>query len=119
MAKKICPSKFTSLIKIQERSLLTDNMSVDFNENFIDTETVWAGCKTTRGQEVFGDINTAREITHIFTIRYLDYLTQEYYILYDNKRYDILDVENIDEENRFMRLRCNVRGSDELEATKF
>lgn len=119
MAKKICPSDFKNLITIQNRALNPDNTTADFNIDFTDKVQVWAGIKTTRGQEVFGDVNTAREITHIFTIRYIDYLTQEYWILFKDKRYDILDVENIDERNKFMRLRCNVRGSEEIAPTSF
>jgi len=119
MAKKICISDFKNLIKLQTRELQTDNYSPDFNLDYKDKVEVWAKIQTTIGKEIFAGVNVDRDVTHIFTIRYIDYITAQYWILFEGKRYDILNVENIDEENKFMRLRCNVRGEDELQSTGF
>lgn len=114
MAKKICPSDFKHKILIQSRELLPDNTSVDFHLNFIDGVNAWASIQTTRGREYVGQVNTETGNTHIFIMRYIPNITSQHWILYKEKRYDVADVENIDENNRYLRLRCNERGTKDL-----
>ena len=117
MAKKICPSDFKHLIAIQNRKTLPDNAGVDFKLEFDAGIKAWAMIKTTRGSEFMGDLNIARDGTHIFTMRYIPAITAQNWVLYDERRFDILHVENIDEENRFLKLRCNERGSTDFPRT--
>ena len=119
MAKKICPSDFTHQIALQSRELKPDDASVDFKLEFDAGIKTWAMIKTTRGREFIGDVNTAEGVTHIFTIRYLNFVTSQHWVLYDERRFDILDVENIDEKNRFLRLRCSERGTKDLNRTSW
>jgi SPP1 family predicted phage head-tail adaptor len=87
--------------------------------------TVFADIKTKTTANFFNGINQGNTTTHIFTIRYtpaiytqLQELTQEYWILYNGKRYHIVNLENINEENLLIRFNAKVRGKDSVEFSK-
>lgn len=87
--------------------------------------TAFADIKTKTTANFFNGINQGNTITHIFTIRYtptiytqLQELTQEYWILYNEKRYHITNLENINEEDMLIRMNSRVRGKDSIEFSK-
>lgn len=101
------------LISLQDRSITPPSGDdVDYSETFTGNADVWAMVDTKRGETVFDGTNTERDVTHRFYIRYLSGITAETWIEENNIKYDILDVENLNEENRFMLLRASKRGSE-------
>ena len=91
---------------IKEPTDATGNYSLDFKKKI----TVWASIKSVVGIVVFDSVNMDKTVSHLMTIRYLPFITQEHWIWYDSKYYDIIKIENLNEQNRFQRLHCNLRG---------
>ena len=70
-------------------------------------------------------MNSSTTISHIFTVQYvnalyalLNDLTQDCWILYNNKRYYISTIENVDEADKLIRFVGNFRGKNDIELTK-
>jgi hypothetical protein len=91
---------------IVEPKDLTSNYDLSFKKKL----SVWASWKTIKGDVIFDEVNTDKTITHIGVIRYLPFLTQEYWVYYDNRYFDIVRVQDINEQKRFQILYCNLRG---------
>jgi len=119
-SKRICIGALNRKIVLNTRIIIPPvNGSVDFTESFTEPKTVWANIVTKVGAEIFDDTNTVKNISHEVYIRYTAGITPEKWLKLssinsDNNDYlDILKVENINEENRFYRLSCNIRGRDD------
>lgn len=101
------------LIKIQERSLNTQfQTGVKDQITFTTIAEPWAMVETTKGSIFFGGVGLDREYSHKFYIRYRCNIDQTKFIEYKKKRYDILDVENLDERDEFLLLRCFPTGTN-------
>jgi head-tail adaptor len=61
---------------------------------------------------------TAVQPTHIFYIRYRSDVTNETFISYASKYYDILRFTNLDEQNKFLKLEAVLSGSTSSAASK-
>lgn len=110
--KRVCSGSLNKKIKLKIRAITAPSGdSVDFGETFTDFITTWAMVQTKNGIVVFDDTNTAQKLSHEFYIRYIPNITFEKWLEYDGKNYNILNVENLNEENRFYLLQCNERGS--------
>ncbi len=116
--RRVCVADLDRLITIENRSITPPSAgSVDYTETFTTKDEpespsgeVWAKLETRNGESVFDATNVERTVTHKFTIRFIEGITAETWILYNGKRFDILDTENLDERNEFIVLPCNVRG---------
>ncbi len=106
-----CIGDLDTQIVLQDRSITPPTTTVDFSETFTENATVWAGMSTGRGKTTFDGSNTEQDITHEFTIRFLSGITAETWILFESRRFDILDVEDFEERHEWLILRCNERGS--------
>jgi len=113
--RAICAGDLDRRIELQTRGFKNCNTSVDFGQEFTKTKSTYAALVTARGKDIFAGANMETLVSHIFYIRYFDGLTSESWINYRSTRYDILEVENLDERNEFYALFCNVRGDDSLE----
>lgn len=108
-----CLGDMIHRIEIYDRTIkaptdATGNYSLDFKKKI----TVWASIETVVGVVIFDSVNMDRTISHKMVIRYLPFITVEYWVWYDSKYYDIIKIEDWNEEKRFQVLLCNVRGSD-------
>jgi len=84
---------------------------------FTDVIEVWGMVETSRGLIQLDQAEQKTStVTHKFYIRFGE-LTQEKFVLYKNNRYDILDVEDLDERSEFLCLRCCKLGDQEAEST--
>lgn len=111
--RRPCIGDMKETIVLQTRAITPINSeSVDFSEDFATSFTVQASTRTVRGKEIFDGTNIVGSITHEFTIRYNALITQEYWVLFNSERFNILDVEDLDERHRFMVLRCTDRGTN-------
>lgn len=90
----------------------------NYSLNLTQAIKVWASIETIKGDILFDSVNMERSICSLITIRYLPFITQEYWIAYNNTYYDILQVEDLNEQRRFQVLYCNVRGSTSKEVNK-
>ena len=117
---KICTSDFNRLIQILDRDISPPPRNdTELGEDFANVVHVWSSVKTVHGATIFDSVNTEQVLTHIFTTRWLGLgITSENWIIYNNSRFKILAVENIDEQNMYTRMRCILRGSVSKEATK-
>lgn len=108
-----CLGDMIHRIEIYDRTIkaptdATGNYSLDFKKKI----TVWASIETVVGIVIFDSVNMDRTVSHKMVIRYLPFITAEHWIWYDSKYYDIIKIEDWNEEKRFQTLHCNVRGSD-------
>lgn len=115
---RVCSGDMDKAITIYVRSITPpEGDSVDFNEIYSEPRNIKAMIETVRGITIFDGANVGTEVTHRITFRYVDNVTFENFIIYRNKRYKIVDVENQNERNNFYVLLCTDRGNDNLPAT--
>lgn len=107
-------SRYGKEIVLQNREISAPNFgSTDFDEIFTDTITVSALIDTQRGKTIFDGVATDRPITHKFCITWLSGVTDETWVLYGGRRFDIVDYENCGEKDELLILRCTERGTGE------
>ncbi len=81
-------------------------------------KTVWSSIETIKGPTTFNDVDTIKQISIEFKIRYRSDVTTETRVLFDGDYYEILEPPNQDKRNRFMFLRCALLGDKNLEVNK-
>jgi len=110
--RKICIGDLNNVIDLQERTLTAPSSGVDATETFIvDTPDVWAKIETVNGETIFDGTNTDINVTHRITIRFLPGITAETWVLFNGERLDILDVQNFEERDEWLLLKCTNRGT--------
>lgn len=119
--KRVCIGALNRKVIVNVRSITSpQNGGVDFSESFTEPKTVWSLIDTVDGLTIFDDTNTEQIITHNVYIRYFQTMTPEKWVKVlsvdggDDVYLNIIRVENFGENNRFYRLRCNLRGKDSL-----
>lgn len=115
----VCIGALNKKIAIQSRDMSFSSF-IDNDENFVTLYEPWARVTTKTQEAFFDETNTSGIITHTFDIRYnKNYtITSENFILYKSKRYKILKVENIGEDDLYIRMDCVIRGSENFEVNK-
>lgn len=107
-------AKSPHTITIQNRDIVAPIFgSVDFDEDFSNVVDVKSIIDTTRGVTLFDGVGTDRVITHIFKIAHITGVTAESWILFNGRRFDIIDVENCCEKDEILLLRSTERGTGE------
>lgn len=104
--RKICAGDLNKKITLQNRAITTSSANVDFTETFTENSVVWSMVETGSGSVYFDSVGVERTNSHKFYIRYITGITSETWILYGGRRYDILNVEDLDLNNDFMLLRA-------------
>lgn len=121
---KICSGSLNKLITIFTRDITPGinpyGVAPDthYDENFTALTQAWALIVPKNGDVIFNDISIDTKATHDIYIRYIVGITQENWLTFDGFRYDILDVTNVDQNNRYLLLECNISGLATLEASK-
>lgn len=125
--RRVCIGDMNQKIKIQTRDLASPSAdNVDYGESFTDAKTIWAMVQTTRGGEFFDGTELNNPYTHFFYIRFIPNsvfsksgrLTSQEWIRWKNRTFKIVDVENLEERNEILLLRCRERG-DEAKPVNF
>lgn len=117
--RHICIGDMRDRIDITIRSLQAPiDGSVDFSESLTAVETVWAMLETKAGVEIFDGTNLKGVATHFFHIRFRAGIDINNWITFKAQNYTIIDVQNFEERNEFLLLRCALLG-DETKATNF
>jgi len=115
--KQVCIGSLDTPIELNNRAIQAPLVGgVDFDETFTPSTTVFALVETKIGVTIFDDSNTERTISHFFYIRFDSTVTQETWIKYNGNLYDIINVENLQEKDEFLLLRCNLRGDETVRA---
>lgn len=99
-----------SIIIYNQAITAPSGSNIDFTENFVMFKNVKSLVIVKSGEEIFDKSNLLTIATHFIYIRWFPELTAEYWIQYRSDFYDILDIENLDERNRFYLLKCKLRG---------
>jgi len=104
----VCAGDLIHSITIENRAITPPVAgSVDFTETFSTSSTVLAAIQTVKGKTFFDGVNQRdQEVTHEFYVRYDAAVTAQSWVKYNNRRFDILDVEDFDERNEWMKLIC-------------
>ena len=111
---RYCIGDMRRLIEVQIRNITVPvGDSVDHGENFTFFVQMHALITTSGGISVFDETNTVVGVaTHIFIVPFRPNITFENWIRFKGKRFRILDVTNIDDEDLFIMLRATERGID-------
>jgi SPP1 family predicted phage head-tail adaptor len=111
---KCCKHKIGELkhwITLKSRDIKGATAGVGFTEEFTNKPIqVQAKIKTLNGKIVFDGTGTERIATHLFVIRFSDSLTNEDWIEFKSKNYNIIDFTNVDEEDEWLEFNCEERG---------
>lgn len=117
--RKLCAGDLRHRIELSNRKLVAPLFnSVDFQENFKPNTTVSAAIETVTGKVYFDGASIENPITHIIYIRFDPTVTASTWIIFDERRLDILKVEDLDERKEFLKLTCLDRGLVSREASK-
>ena len=107
-------AKCGKTITLQNRDIAAPEFGTpDFDEAFTNTVDVLAILKTERGKVLFDGVATDNPITHKICIEFVTGVTAETWVLFNGRRFDILDVENCGEQDLCLVLRCTERGTGE------
>lgn len=111
--RKVCIGDLDTLVKLLNRALTAPLTGVDASETFTDFQAdpnVYSLMETVSGKTFFDGIATDINVTHNIYILFITGVTAETWIEFDNRRFDVLDVEDLDERHEFLKLVCNDRG---------
>lgn len=120
--RKVCIGDKDTLVKLQSRALTAPSSGVDLSETFVDISDVWALVETVSGKSFFNDVGIEFNVTHHIYIDYIAGITDEAWIEFTDasgdRRFDILDFEDLEERHEDLKLVCNDRGAVAKAATQ-
>lgn len=114
---KICTGDLNKRVTLYVRNIVDpEGGSVDYNEDFTNPQTLWARIDTVSnvggGVQIFDGANVVDTASHLIYIRFIPNVTFQEYLDYDARRFRIIDVTNLNEEDEFLLLRCTERGDN-------
>lgn len=83
--------------------------------------SIWSALKIKAPYTILDGIGQEVKYTHKFTIRHIDNVTNELFIIYNDIRYNIVNIINIGEEDRysqFIELYANISGAKDLKGSE-
>lgn len=116
--RKVCIGDLNDVIILQCRKIQAPESGVDATEEFNNVDDAFALIETVTGEEVFDDTNTAVDVTHKITISFIEGITPETWIEFNCDRLDILNVENLEERDEWLVLRCTDKGTKNNKANE-
>ena len=118
---KVCLADLNKRIKIQTSSIAPNNAPNGLSSvAFTTILEVWAMIKTSPSSSFIDGVNVANGLNTDFYIRYNSAipLEKQLWIEYDGNLFKISFSENIDKENKFVRLRSVEKGDKTTNANK-
>lgn len=117
--RESCIGDLNKRIILHNRSIQVPEFnSVDFKEKFKPIKEIWANVNTSTGQVLFNNVGVDVAISHTIIIRFDSSVTPETWVEFKNNNLKIMDLENLEERDEFLRLRCVNRGNKDLESVK-
>ena len=77
-------------------------------EAYTTLSNLYADIEQTRGNESLRQGQVKEKTTHIFTIRYRRDIGTNYRIRYDSDNYNIKNIKNRDNRNRYLEVECEL-----------
>lgn len=120
---EICAADLNKKIAIQRR-VLEPPLPGDVQPilTFIDIANPWAAIETPTGASKFLGVNINDGTTHIFIVRYRALISAlevgNNFVLFNDRRFRILNVTNMNEDNIFLAIECTERGEDDKDANE-
>jgi SPP1 family predicted phage head-tail adaptor len=99
-------------ISALSKRITLQELKTNINENgfeieeWIDFKTVWAAVSNLHGREYYEAAAVQMENTVKFTIRYLEGIDTSMRILFKNKPYNIISLDNIKYRNKFIEIKA-------------
>jgi SPP1 family predicted phage head-tail adaptor len=75
-------------------------------EGYEDIRTVWASVANLSGREYFAAAAVQKEKTVKFLIRVISDIDESMRIMFQDKQYNIISIDNIKYENRFVEIKA-------------
>lgn len=116
--KTICRRELNRTAKIQKRELGTGGIgSFSAKETFTDYLTIFCKAKTIKGSSKFAGVGIDERATHAFYATWSTLLKNvelaNYFILFDGRYFEIIDIANVDEEDDYAIIITAERGVGE------
>lgn len=95
-----------------KHKIIFQKLTATTNENGFEVEvwedysTVWAEVSNLMGREYFAAAAVQAEKTVKFTIRYLQGITDDMRILFEDKQYNITFIDNIKYRNKYIEIKA-------------
>ena len=116
---KVCIADLSSKIKIQTTSeVYSNNHDTVPVAQFVDIVEMWALINTGESFNYIDGVQTANTVNTDFTIMYtadIDF-KQRLWVEYDNNKYKVISVNNINQADNFIRLRTIETGDKNITA---
>lgn len=102
----ICAGSLNKAVSLKVRSITpAPGGSVDYTETMVTLADTYAMIETPNAHKIFDGVSpVGSPISHVFYIRYRSDVTNETFILFDSVYYDILQITNLNAENRYLKL---------------
>jgi len=111
---KVCIQDLNKRIEIQTSYIAANNSPGGLSTaNFVTVLTVWAMIKTSANVQFIDGVNIENGLNTDFFIRYSSAINfeKQLWIEFDGNRFKITNIENIDKQNKFIRLRSIEKGA--------
>lgn len=96
---------------VHQAEILAPTVGVDMGRSITKIiEPWWCKVTTVSGVTMFDSSNIEQVITHDFQGRFDDRISESMVIELKGEYYRVVSVEDMEERNQFLRLRCTVRG---------
>ena len=113
--KKKCVGSLDKRITIQAR-MIRPTPDGGYTEDFLAEHEIWANVITKKPFTSMVDIGQDTSYTHIFTIRHGFIITSKNWIRLKTNTYNIVSVENPDEDDRYLKLFAIKKGDSTKKA---
>jgi hypothetical protein len=109
--RQICVGDLEDFGTINSRDIEAPKSGgVDFSEKFTKKIDSFMLIETVRGESLFDEVGTEQDVTHKIYVPFVSGLTFEDWLDVETQRFDIIDVEDLDNRHEFQLCRCTNRG---------
>lgn len=118
---KVCIGDFDKKIKILTTSITPNNSPNSLSSvGFTTIATIWAMIKTNIIRQFIDGVNIENGLNTDFYIRYNSSipLNKQLWVEYNNNLYKITNTDNIDKDDKIIRLRSIEKGDKTINANK-
>lgn len=116
---KVCISNLNERIVIQTKTIASNNNpNSEATTVFTDVASAWALIKTNSNYEWIDGVQVRNGFNTDFYIRYnsvIDY-TQQLWIEHNSNKYRVVNIDNIDKQDEFIKLRTTQTGNESINA---
>ena len=110
--RKVPVGDMRTPVIIHQAEILAPTVGVDLGRTITNIiEPWWCKVTTVSGVYIFDSSNIEQVITHDFQGRYQSGIDRDMVIEWSGEYYKIISVENFENRNEFLRLRCTIRGA--------